>query len=927
MGVKSHFILISLLLCQTALDAKQTPYIQIDHLQCDYRTNPLGIDEDKPHFFWTFKSVKRNQYQDFYRILVASSQELLDKNLGDIWDSKKTADSENINIAFHGSSLKPFTRYYWKVKTWMQSGLITPWSTSAFFETAFLAEKWNGNWITDPVPVPIKEKDLYKAQPAPWFIKNFTISKKIKFARLYISGLGYYQAYMNGKRTGDQELDPGWTNYDKTVLYSVYNITRMLKPGTNSLRVLLGNGWYNPLPLKLFGEFNLRNELTIGKPALIANLRIEFADGSYTILATNSSWKTCMSFIIRNNIYLGEEQDARLRNNFSNNSHLSSELWIPVVQATPPNGKLVVQTSPPIRITKRFPAIRLLEPAKNIFVADFGQNFAGRLTMKLKGRAGEIIHFRYGELVNPDGRVNGMTTVAGHIKEIWNVNGGPGAPKTAYQEDSYICKGDGTDFFIPHFTFHAFRYVEITGLTEKPDIKNITGLRINADLPSAGYFKCSSPLFNQIQRNTLNTFLSNVFSVQSDCPGRERQGYGADMVTSCEAFIYNFDMNMFYTKTIHDFANDTRPNSGMPECAPYNGITTEGFDRGAGPIEWELAFPFLQEQLYRFYGDKKIIGDNYETTKRLVDFLLSQAKENLMDHGIGDHVAIDSKHIGLTSSLALYHHVKLLAGFAAILNNKQNEEKYENSAYKIASAINQKYLDSLSGTYDTAFNQITQVFPLWYEIVPDSLRSKALGALIEQIREKRKGHFTTGIFGTKMLFDVLRKTDHADIVEAFIRKTDYPGYGYMIQNGATTLWETWEKPEQNSWNHPMFGSVSEWFYRSPGGINPSSNSTGMNQITIKPFITDDLSYVDCSYRSVRGQIISNWSFNKGVLNWQVEIPANVKALVFVPAKNPNDIREDGRAVLNNHDLRLIRLSDGYTEFEAVSGVYHFRIKR
>ncbi len=900
--------------------------LTIEGIKCEYRVNPLGIDEWQPRFSWTFRTNQRDQYQAYFQILVSSSIENLQKNIGDVWDSGKKPSEDNIHIRYDGKRLLSFTRYFWKVKVWTRRSFETHWSNPGFFETAFLSDSgWQGKWIGNGKNAPEKDEDFYKDIPAPWFRKKFQVTKAVRSARLYISGLGYYEAQLNGKEIGNQKLDPAWTNYAKTIQYSIYDITGNIKTGNNTISVLLGNGWYNPLPMRLFRVFNLRDALTVGQPKMIANIRIAYSDGTISTVSTDESWETSNSFILKNNVYLGEKQDGRLKKDFAELEN-SKDGWTPASAITGPGGKLIAQALPPIRITKEIKSVSVSQPENHVWIYDLGQNFAGWIRMKISGKPGQVVHFRYGELLFPNGRVNGMTTVAGHIKEIWKLDGGPGAPKTAYQEDEYICKGDGHDFFQAHFTFHGFRFVEITGLTEKPDLKDLIGLRLNSAVEKNGEFNCSNFLFNQIQAITLRTFLSNIFSVQSDCPGREKQGYGADMVVSAEAFLFNFDMHTFYAKTVGDFKADARPNGGMPECAPYNGIATEGFADGAGPLEWQLAFSFLQLRLYQFYGNIKIIEENYEATKKMVWFLQSQSSDYLIYNGIGDHVSVQPRHIPLTSGAVYYQHVKILARFAKILGKPTEADQYEKLADSIKGSFNRHYLKPGTGLYDTSSNQITQVFPLWNEMVPEEENQKTLDALVNDVQVKMNGHLGTGIFGTKMLFDVCRRYGRNDIAFGMVNTDDYPGYGYMIKNNATTLWESWELPEQNSLNHPMFGSVSEWFYRSLLGINPSDTAEGFGQIVLKPFTGGGLRFAKGYYQSVRGAIGSSWIHENGRLEWKIRIPANTKARICVPAKDLLYIQENDRPVADCQELHFVRMGNGYAEFEAVSGDYHFTVK-
>ncbi|HVU94023.1 MAG TPA: family 78 glycoside hydrolase catalytic domain [Puia sp.] len=880
--------------------------LAVDGLFCEYRANPLGMDEMHPRLSWSLSSPKPDQYQSAYRVLIATSTESLARGKGDWWDSGKVTDSENINIVPVGSPLEPFTRYYWKVMVWDQHGRTKGWSQAGWFETGMLvAANWKGKWIGDGKPAPAKDEDFYKDDPAPVFRREFVVSKKIRSARLYICGLGYNEPSMNGEKVGNAVLDPAWTDYRHTVFYSVYDLGKMLHTGSNTLDVLLGNGWYNPLPLRFWGRINFREALSIGRPKVLANLRIVYMDGSVETVATDESWRVAESGILRNNVFLGERIDARVKLDFSKAA----------VAVDAPGGRLVAAMMPPIRSKRKFDVLAVTEPGPGVYVVDIGQNFAGWIGMKVRGRAGQEVHFRYGEILQPNGHVNGLTTVAGQIKEQWHVNGGPGAPPTAYQEDSYICRGDGQDVFQPHFTFHGFRYVEITGLDGRPARDDLWGVGLNTDVDAVGTFTCSDTLLNGIQEMVRNTFLSNLFSVQSDCPGREKQGYGGDIVATADAFMYNYDMSCFYPKTLGDFADAVRPNGGMTECAPYNGIADEGFGGGTGPIGWQLAFPFLQRELYTFYGNKRVLEEQYQRTVGLVELLRGKAKEGLIDWGIGDHEAVNPKHVPVTSGAFYYGHVKLLAELAGLLGRVDDERRWSGLADSIGVVFNMRYRQGDSGLYDTAANQTTQVFPLWWGLAKDPSRSFA--ELERLIDVDAHGHLSTGIFGTKMLFDVLRRWDRNDLAYRIVSQREFPGYAYMRDHGATTLIESWALTDQNSWNHPMFGSVSEWFYRGLAGINPAEDAYGMNKLLLRMRPVGGLTHVGATLSTVRGAVSSEWERQAGVLRWTVVIPPNVRAEVDVPAGVNDAVVLDGR-VLDKGSWK-----EGFFRVAVVSGRHRF----
>ncbi|MBA4054610.1 MAG: alpha-L-rhamnosidase, partial [Marivirga sp.] len=567
------------------LSVGQTGKLNPVDLTCEFIVNPLGIETHKPRFNWTFKSSERNQHQTAFEILVSDNSMSIQQSKGDIWSSGKIDSDEHAHITYNGVPLKSFSRYYWSVRTYDKNGQPGAWSGPAWFETAMLnTSDWKAKWIGDGSRQFERDEDFYKDDRMPLFRKELSLKKKISKARLYIAGVGYYEAYLNGRKISDHVLDPGWTPHKKEVLYVVHDITSALKQGTNVTAIMLGNGWWNPLPLRLFGRFNLRDFQQTGRPCVKAEIHIQYADGSSEILATDETWRTTPGPIIRNNVYLGEHYDARLELKNWNMVNTAKTPWKTAVQVQGPSGELHVQMQPPIRITKIVKPVKIAELKAGVYIVDMGQNFAGVAKIKVKGKAGTKISLRYGEALHPDGSLNYLTTVAGHIKEMWNLKGGPGAPATAWQEDSYTLKGVGTETWSPRFTFHGFRFIEITGWPGKPTKDDIEGLRMNSDLQKAGEFACSNEMFNKVHETTQWTFLSNVFSVQSDCPGREKMGYGADMVTTANTFIYNYDMRNFYIKAVRDFANEQQPDGGITEIAPYTGIHDKGLGGESGPL-------------------------------------------------------------------------------------------------------------------------------------------------------------------------------------------------------------------------------------------------------------------------------------------------------------------------------------------------------
>ena len=915
--MKKCIFFLSLFLFRLCNVVYAVPALHPMHLSCEYLENPLGIDIAKPRLSWNFTSTESNQIQTAYEILVSDNEKDSKLLKGNSWETGKIISSENIHIEYNGQPLKPFTKYYWRVKVYDKKGIASDWSIMASFETAALQPgDWQAEWIGDGSKQFERDEYFYQQDPMPLFRKQITIRKKIAAAKIYMAGLGYGELYINNKKVGDDFLNPGFTAYRKEVLYSTYDVTNLLtKNKMNTIGIMLGNGWYNPLPLRLFGQYNLRNVQQTGRPCVKAQLRITYTDGTVETIATNESWQSAPGPVIRNNVFLGEEYDARLEKSFT-----STDGWKNAAIATGPTGVLNAQMQPPIRITKLLQPVSINEVGKDTFIVDMGQNFAGVARIKASGPAGSKVSLRFGEIIHPNGSLNWITTTAGHIKEMWNMSGGPGAPKTAWQKDVYILKGKGVEEWNPRFTFHAFRYVEITGWPGKPTLQDITGLRMNSDVQQQGNFVCSNEMFNTLHNKIQWTFLSNIFSVQSDCPGREKMGYGADIVATAGAYIHNYNMANFYRKTVQDFSNDQQPDGAITEIAPYTGIADRGYGGQSGPLGWQLAFSFVQKKLYDYYGDKQIIAQQYPAFKKQLEFLQANAVQGLYHWDIGDHEALDPRAEAFSAACFYYHHAILATEFAGILNKKEDSVQYAKLANRIRTAIVRKYLIPNTGRFDNA-TQAAQIFALWYNISPE--KEKTFEVLLQEF-ERHNWHVSTGIFSTMMLFDLLREKDKNELAYRMANQRNFPGWGYMLANDATTLWESWEKPSSSSYNHPMFGSIDEWFYKSLLGIN--SAAPAFKKIIIKPQPAE-LTWAKGSYQSMYGLIESDWKKTDRSFQLRVNIPVNTMAEIWVKANKQNTLTVNGNTNLVLAGINAIRYQDEYAVLSVGSGVYKVQVNR
>jgi len=482
-GIAALLILSQILGCKTA---SRYSNLYLEGLRCEYKNNPPVIQDKQPRLGWKLRSEERGQYQTAYRILVSDDLKRLGKETGNIWDSGRVKSQQTIQIPYEGSPLKSGQRCYWKVKIWDKNGTPSRWSESSYWEMGLLSPvDWRGDWISDGKPNPNQDEEFYQNDPAPLFRKEFDLKKKVKKARLYISGLGYYEARLNGNRVGDLYLDPGWTDYEKRIFYSSFDVTKMLQSGKNCLGVILGNGWYNPLPLRMWGRLNLREHLPTGRPRFIAQLNIEMTDGSKQTVFSNTDWRVHDGPLLRNNVYLGEVFDARREIEGWDRPDLDTHEWTSAVAVNSPGGLLRAQPQPPIRITEEIKSVKITEPQTGVFILDFGLNFSGTVRLRTEAPSGTRITLRYGELLDEDGNLNPKTSVAGQIKgkrrNGQNI-GGAGSPEFAVQEDIYIARGKGKNTYIPRFTFRGFRFVEISGLPRKPKLSTLTGLRLNSDV-------------------------------------------------------------------------------------------------------------------------------------------------------------------------------------------------------------------------------------------------------------------------------------------------------------------------------------------------------------------------------------------------------------------------------------------------------------
>lgn len=905
-----------------------SPIVPYD-LRCEYLKEPLGIDVLNPCLTWKLKndSNEKGFFQSAYHILISTTLEKLNQNEGDLWDTGKVQQN-TLQVIYHGKPLTPGLKVWWKVCVWDHKDRISAYSEPSSWEMGLISdENWAGNWIEPPeelYPRNMTDKEIFNFNPALLFRKTFNVEKNVKKARLYLTGLGYYECFINGNRVGDHQLDPGWTNYSKKIFYAVYDVSNLISSGNNVIGVHVGSGWYNPLPLRMWKRFNLREALTIGIPKVKAMLVIDTKDGKQITINTDENWKVALSPVVKNNVYLGEEYDGRKNpKGWNNDTKFDDSNWKNVVIAKDINlGKLVAQPIPPIKVGERYTPVNSKKISENKYLIDFGQNLAGRIYMMVNGSSGQKIQVRYGELLYPDGNLNPMTAVWGQIKnhqipEILE------KPFTAEQKDTFILNGETNELLTTHFTYHGFRYAEIEGIEDLTSVKEIYAERLHTAVDPNGIFDSSEGILNLIQKMCVETLLSNLHSVQTDCPHREKFGYGGDIVSASEFAMFNFDMSAFYRKVVRDFADEIRPNGGFTETAPFVGIADGGFGGGSGPIAWGSVHPFLLWQLYQYYGDRAIIEEQYPYSKKWLELLVKSAEDGIIKQCIGDHESVVEKQVEVSATAYYYLNAIIMQKLARILGLQTDVEYYQKIAEEIKKKFNDKFFNSTDGKIGIGSQANQSLYHAFNMGTPEQL-NQAGNWLINDV-VSRNNKLTTGIFGTKYLLGTLCELDRPDLAYEIVMQKECPGWRFMLENGATTLWEHWEFSDNTfSHNHPMFGSVSEWFYKYLGGISPSDNACGFDKVIIKPMFTLPIQKVNCSYESIRGTIISQWEKKNNEISWFLQLPPNCEGTVVLP----NLFK---KITIDNQDLNSIPCISDYAKegnkikFKIQNGKYQIKL--
>lgn len=882
------------------------PSMLVVQLKTEHLIEPIGVERPHPRFRWQLESTKRGQLQTAYQILVASSLKGLEADKADKWDSGKVSSDNSVEVMYGGSPLSSGERCYWKVRVWDPNGRPTAYSTPSFFEMGLLnASDWHGKWIA-----------AKKGISSPIFRQEINVNGSVRRARVYIAGIGYYELYINGKKVGDRVLEPAHTYYnndqpfhlDSRVLYAAYDVTSYLQPGKNAFGVMLGNGWYSA-DTDVGSSPVARTPYADG-PRLMMQANTELDGGQKITMASDSDWKVSTGPITYNDLFHGETYDARLEQSGWTNVGFNDSSWENASVAEAPSGKLTAEMLPPSRVTETIPVQKMLVPREpemfaRTYIYDFGQTFSGWVRITVSGPKGAKVVLTYGSRIY--GEDNSLDNRSNLL---------PFTRPSALQTDTYILKGEGTEVWEPRFTLHGFRYVEVTGFRDAPSVQTIEGRFVHSSLDTTGSFVSSNSLLNQIHHNIQWTFMSSFQGLLQDAADRsERVGWLGDPTFVAEDYLYNYDMSAFLEKWLNDIKDNQKEDGNIPFISPIDWRPSKDAAKDAGPDAtfdvytlwpcWQSTYPLMTWYLYEYYGDKQVLEDQYAGIKKLIDFLSSNAVDNMIMVGLGDHMEPQDdgfSHFsprrtpsGLTSTAYYYESTLVLSRMARVLGLSDDAKKYATLAQNIKDAFNKRYFDPSTNQYATG-SQTSNALPVYLDMAPPEKVPAIVKNLVDDIVTKHDTHVSTGIIGSNAVIQVLPSHGATRLMYALANQTTYPSLGNQVMKGATTVCETYECGPWLSQNMKMFGSMDKFFYRDLAGI--SSQSPGYRRVLIKPQPVGDLHTVSASEQTVRGPVSVDWVKGDGALDLKVSVPAGIEADVSIPQLGLTDIQitESGHAV-------------------------------
>ncbi len=853
---------------QTSLMADSPSSIKVTRLYCDHAVNPPAVDNRTPTLSWIMSSTRRGTRQSAYRILVSRSPVSLRRGIGDLWDSGKLESDNSTDVVYGGAAQASGKRCYWQVRVWDELDRASPWSEPGHWQVGLLeTSDWDAHWISAPTDV--------KAV-APLFRRDFSLSGNIKRATAYIYGLGWYELYLNGTKVGDQVLAPPNSRYDRVDLYDTFDVTRLLRQKGNAVGVMLGGGYDST-----YSQWGWRWQKS---KRFILQIRIDLEDGSHREIVSDRHWRSHEGPVTACGIYSGETYDARKELSGWSTSGFNDRDWSEAVDADPPGGLLVANTMPPLRVTQTISPVSIAEPRPGVFVVDMGQNFAGWAHIRMQGQRGDSVRLHYSELIDSTGMLDPWTN------------------RRARATDIYIFKGNGLESYEPRFTYHGFRYVELTGPRKKPTADMVEGRVVHADFESEGLFACSNSTLNRVAKNFRWSMVSNFMSIPTDCPMRdERTPCAMDSRVYEEGAMYLFPMYRYYRKWLRD----SRGGYGNPD--------------------WDGDQVLLPWRLYCCYGDTAILRENYSAMKTYVDSVTRRTAGFIYHDGYGDWCAPNQgtwesyfSNVAAVNTALFFQCVETVGHAARILNDETAVTQYHALSDSIRLAYNAAFFHPEQSTYGRG-SQTEDILPLALNIAPPDRKEKVAGHLVHTIVIGKDGHLDTGITGTRYIGDVLCDFGYGNLALQTLTQRTYPGFGHQIELGATTTWEQWySRGGMNSHNHAMFTGAAATLFSRFGGVQPVES--GFRRFIVRPAVFDSLEWAGVRIETVRGRVQSKWQRRGTTFTLDVEVPVGAEAEVYLRSGN---VFESGVPASKAPGVKYLGRRDQDEVYSVENGVYRF----
>mgnify|MGYP003632435757 FL=1 len=887
--MKIAFKIFLIILWTSTISSCTKSTVSIENLRVEYLEEPIGIDKINPLLSWQLTSTEYGKYQSAYQILVASSKEALLKNEADIYNSGKQKSDNTVNIKLP-ISFKSNAFYYWKVKMWDENDSETNFSEIAFWKTGLLEPAdWKATWISNKFQEVSAKREPFssyddsrtynsKDTAAVYMYNSFKLNNKVKNATAYVSGLGYYELYINGNKVGNHVLDPVFTDYQQNVKYVAYDVTSMLQENKeNALAAILGNGFYNHNQPDLF-QMEKANWKT--PPKLLCQIVLEFKDGTKEQITTNQNWKWSYGPIVYNSIRGGETIDARINIDGWNTTNFDHKIWQDVVEVPAPVGELSFQYMPPMRETNTFQPDTLWQISDNVTVYDFGENITGYADIIIKGEEGKQVDFYFNESLNSDGSLNKRHSAS----HTWG----------RFQHGKLILSNKNEDIFAPRFTYHGFRYVQVEGVSAE-DIVSIEAKSVFTDIRTNSTFKSSNERLNQLHSAVKRTLLNSVHSMPGEEATREKMGWTYDGgMNTMESYLYNFDITNTFKKYLADLIESQEHNGHVPPIVPTNGWGfLEKTEKGKDTIIqyddpwWGGTLHYVAQELFEATGDTAIIKAAYLPIKRHTDFVLNTAEEDIVYWSLGDWLDLEHNKNGwgpgltsveLTSTAGLYYLCDITAQSARLLGYENEAKDYEAKAKQVKEAFNEKFLDKETGWYDKK-SQTGQSVPLYYGLVPDSIIDKAEQRLLESI-EANNYHTSVGFIGVRPLIQYLSENGHKALMYRLLAQEESPGWLHFVKDHRSTMGENLNSQGYGTNHHPFATNIGFWLFEHLSGIKIDFTKTP--KIYLNPGLEADVDWVKTSSETLLGTIVNEWDKKADKVNYHIEIPVNTTAKLVIP---------------------------------------------